>query len=155
MIAHINKEYLLTCDQEWVALLISTLARNNHLVDCGNETKEFIEQCVRKHCSTIEIEFIRNAPLYEITLLKRKHLTTIEVDGSFSQNEYLNLFGEPSLVLLENAPYEWPVYIKMMIYIKKIDSTAVSMLFYVKQQWNRLAHLENCTLVEMVILKLL
>ena len=119
MIAHINKEYIFTCSQEWVALLISTLARNNHLVDCDNGIREFIEQCIRKHCSTIENEFIRTAPFYEITSLKRKHLTTIEVDGSFTQNEYLNLFGEPSLVLLENAPYEWPVYVNMMEIYKK------------------------------------
>ena len=114
MIAHIDNKYISGCAHEWTAKLIVALAYNNHLVDCDNETKKLIEQYVHQHSGTIDMEMVNNAPLYEITSLKRKYLTTIEVDGSFTQTEYMNLFEQPSLVLLENAPYEWPVYKKIM-----------------------------------------
>lgn len=120
MIAHIDYTYISHCDPAWTAKLIVTLAHNNHLADCDNETKHLIEQCMYQHSGTIDMELVSNTPLYEITSLKRKYLTTIEVDGSFTQTEYLNLFEEPSLVLLENAPYEWPVY-KMMMDVYKND----------------------------------
>lgn len=120
MISHINHQYISSCAPEWTAKLVVTLATNNHLVDCTNETKDLIMKCVHQHSGTIDIELVNNAPLYEITSLKRKYLTTIEVDGSFTKNEYLNLFGKPSLVLVENGPYEWPVY-KMMIDTYKKD----------------------------------
>jgi len=120
MIAHIDYTYICKCDPAWTAKLIHTLAHNNHLADCDNETQRFIEKCVHQHLGTIDKEIVSNTPLYEITSLKRKHLTTIEVNGSFTQPVYLHLFGEPSLVLLENAPYEWPVY-KMMMDVYKND----------------------------------
>lgn len=120
MISHINHQYISSCTPEWIAKLVVTLATNNHLVDCTNETKNLIMECVRQHAGTIDIELVSNAPLYEITLLKRKYLTTIEVDGSFTPEEYLNLFGNPSFVLVENGPYEWPVY-KMMMDVYKKD----------------------------------
>jgi len=120
MIAHIDYTYISKCDFAWTAKLIVTLANNNHLADCDNETKRLIEQYVYPLFGTIDKEMVRNTPFYEITSLKRKYLTTIEVDGSFTQAEYLNLFGESSFVLLENAPYEWPVY-KMMMDAYKND----------------------------------
>ncbi len=109
-----------TCDPKWIANLLVTLAENNHMVDCDPETQELMEQCVAKHSGTSDRELIGNASLYEITSLKRKYLTTIEVDGTFTEDRYLNLFGNPSLVLVENGPYEWPVY-KMMIDVYKND----------------------------------
>ncbi len=120
MIAHIHHQYISTCDPKWIANLLVTLAENNHMVDCDPETQELMEQCVAKHSGTSDRELIGNASLYEITSLKRKYLTTIEVDGTFTEDRYLNLFGNPSLVLVENGPYEWPVY-KMMIDVYKND----------------------------------
>lgn len=120
MIAHIDYNYISTCAPEWTAKLVVTLATNNHLTDCDNKTRDLLEQCVHRHTGTIDLELVKNAPIYEITSLKRKYLTTIKVDGSFTQTEYMNLFGEPSLVLLENGPYEWPVY-KMMMDVYKND----------------------------------
>lgn len=119
MIAHIDNKYVSNCAPKWTAMLIAALAQNNHLVDCDNETKDLMEQCARQHCSTIQMELIENTSLYEITSLKRKYLTTIEVDGTCTQDRYMRLFGEPSLVLIENL-YEWPVY-KMMIDVYKHD----------------------------------
>lgn len=114
MIAHIDKEYIQGWDLKWIAELIATIAENRHLIDCDNEVTAIIEKCVKTHCSTVQSELINNTPIYEITSLKREHLTTVNVDGTLTQQQYLNLFRLPSLVILENDSYEWPVYTMMM-----------------------------------------
>lgn len=114
MIARIDKEFIQSCEPKWVALLVATIARNRHLIDCDNDVKNLIAKCVKEHCSTIETELVNNTPIYEITSLKRNFLTTIVVNDTLTKAQYINLFGLPSLVLLENAPYEWPVYMMMM-----------------------------------------
>lgn len=114
MIARIYKKYIQTCAPKWVALLVATIAGNRHLIDCDNDVKNLIGKCVKEHCSTLESELVNNTPIYEITSLKRRFLTTVVVDGTLSITQYINLFSQPSFVLLENAPYEWPVYKKMM-----------------------------------------
>ncbi len=120
MIAHIHHRYISGCDPQWTAKLVVTLATNSHIIDCDTETQKWMEQCVNDHAGTADKELVKNASLYETTSLKRKYLTNIEVDGSFTEDKYLNLFGNPSLVLVENGPYEWPVY-KMMIDVYKKD----------------------------------
>ncbi len=120
MIAHIHYQYILGCEPQWTAKLVVTLAANSHIIDCDTETQKWMEQCVNDHAGTTDKELVKNASLYEITSLKRKYLTTIEVDGAFTKDKYLNLFGNPSLVLVENGPYEWPVY-QMMIDAYKND----------------------------------
>lgn len=120
MIAHIDRKYISSRAPKWIAALISRIASNHHYVDCDDETRRVIEQSVSRHCGTIDKELCRNSALYDITALKRKYLTTIQVDGSLSETCYCNIFGLPSLVLLENANYEWPIY-RMMIDAYKND----------------------------------
>lgn len=114
MIARLSTNYIKSRDEAWTADLVAALARYGHLADCDDECMDLIERCVDSHCSTTEKEIIGSTSLYEVTALQRRFLTTIDVDGSMSGDMYLNLFGNPSLVLLENGPNEWNVYLQMM-----------------------------------------
>lgn len=120
MIAHLNTIYVRSQSDLWLSRLISSIVANNHKIKCDNDVTKLIENAVNRHCGTLERELFSNASLYEINALMLNNMTIIDVNGSLSSDQYLNLFGTPSLVLLENSPYEWPVY-KMMIDVYKQD----------------------------------
>lgn len=120
MIARLNKGFINNQPANWLADIVTKIARNNHLIDCEDSLIPIIEKAIDEHSGTTEKEIVLNAHLYEITSLQRKHLSIIDVDGSLSPLQYIYLFSSPSLLLMENGLYEWPVY-KYMIEAYKRD----------------------------------
>lgn len=109
MIAHITKEYIAQCDSRWLSRLCCKIIENGHYISCDASTQEHLLGVVNKEGSAWEKELICKSKPFDFSKEEQKYMTTISLEN-FNPEQCEVLFGERSMLLLENSVYEWNVY---------------------------------------------
>ena len=109
MIAHITKEYIAQCDSRWLSRLCCKIIENGHYISCDASTQEHLLGVVNKEGSAWEKELICKSKPFDFSKEEQKYMTTISLEN-FDPEQCEVLFGERSMLLLENSVYEWNVY---------------------------------------------
>lgn len=109
MIAHITSDYATRCDSKWLSRICCRIIENGHYISCDVTTQEYLLEVVDKEGSSWEKELIRRSKPFDFTREEQKYMTTLSL-GDFTDKQCEVLFGEKSLLILENAVYEWSVY---------------------------------------------
>lgn len=109
MIAHITNEYIAQCDSRWLSRLCCKIIENGHYISCDASTQEHLLGVVNKEGSALEKELICKSKPFDFSKEEQKYMTTISLEN-FAPEQCEVLFGERSMLLLENSVYEWNVY---------------------------------------------
>ena len=112
MIAKIELEYAQRCDKQWLSHICCTIMTKCHYISCSSKTKDCIIDAINNHASSYEKEQIKSSSAFDPTNEQIKYMTTINL-SDFNEKQCLDLFEKSSLLLIENAPYEWDVYKQM------------------------------------------
>lgn len=109
MIVHIEKEYATRCDSSWLSKICCKIIENGHYISCDTSTQEYLLEIVNKEGSTWDKELIYKSKPFDFSKEEQKYMTTVSLE-TFTQEQCDALFGERSMLLLENSVYEWEVY---------------------------------------------
>ena len=109
MIALIRKEYATQCDSKWLSRICCKIIENGHYISCDAPTQKYLLKIVNKEGSTWEKELICRSKPFDFSKEEQKYMTTISLE-TFNQEQCNALFGERSMLLVENSVYEWNVY---------------------------------------------
>ena len=115
MIFKIDHNYATTLQGVALSDLCCKMMEKGHFIDCDGNTLALIKNCIQTNASTTQTECFTKYKGFSITAELRKYLTTILVDGThYSLEDVDRMVSKESRVLVENGPYEWDVYKKMM-----------------------------------------
>lgn len=109
MIALIRKEYATQCDSRWLSRICCKIIENGHYISCDASTQKYLLEVVNKEGSTWEKELICRSKPFDFSKEEQRYMTTISLE-TFDKEQCDALFGERSILLLENSVYEWNVY---------------------------------------------
>ena len=115
MIFKIDKTYAKTIEGATLSDLCCKMIEKGHYIDCESDTRSLIEKSIQSNASKTQMEWFRCFKGFSITAELRKYLTTISVDGNtYSLDDLNRMIGKESRVLVENGPYEWNAFKKMI-----------------------------------------
>lgn len=115
MIFKIDHNYATTIQGATLSDLCCKMMEHGHFIDCDKNTFEVISKSIKENASTTQKEWFMTFKGFSITAELRKYLTTISVDGgNYSLDDMNRMIGKESRVLVENGPYEWDAFKKMI-----------------------------------------
>jgi len=128
MIFRIDHTSFCNWDNNQIPILLWSLVRHHHLIDCeDSRVREEIKECFK---GNMDVNLMCRK-LFEITDEQRQFFTTINV-SQYKFDQLLLLAGERSRILIENGPYEWPIYESLSLAYKK-DPEYGNIFNYIKQ----------------------
>lgn len=111
MIFRVDTSYLDSLPEEACSDMFSEIASHGHFIDCDAQTRDKLYAASDKNGSKTQKQFLQRYNGFDITAELRTYLRTIDLTARcFSYQQIMDLVTLPSLFLLENEPYEWPVY---------------------------------------------
>ena len=119
MIFKIDHNYATTISGATLSDLCCKMMEHGHFIDCDGNTFALIAKSIQENASTTQSDCFKKFKGFSssgcLTRELRAYLTTIIVDGNaYSLDDLERIICKESCVLLENGPYEWDVYKKMM-----------------------------------------
>ena len=109
MIVRISYDYAIKCKAAALSDVCDDIVRYGHYISCESKTQEYLMKVVSENGSKTLRDAMRNSTeVFDFrTKLQQKYMRTVELDDVLISSGAL---GKPSVVILENAPYEWDVY---------------------------------------------
>ena len=116
MIFHIDNTSFSTMNEKKRFVFFHAVIRNHHLIDCNDRSvREAIIDCLGLKAPD---DSIVKRGLFEISNEQKKYLTTIDV-SNYKMDQLILLSGEKARLMIENGPYEWPIYKEIVRAYKK------------------------------------
>lgn len=115
MIFKIDSNYANSIQGSALSDLCCKMMKHGHFIDCDGNTFTLIEKSILGNASKTQKDCFMNFKGFGVSgcLTKelRTYLTTIIVDGNtYSLDDLDRMVTKESRVVVENGPYEWPVY---------------------------------------------
>lgn len=132
MIFHIEKAFIDKVTDEQLADICCSMVQGRQYVDCSQEIQDRIIRAIEKHGSTLQKELFRKFKGFDVTGELRRYLTTYPLNQHTSLAALEIILRKPSRLLVENAPYEWEVY-KRIIGTYKSDRKFKNLFLLLEQ----------------------
>lgn len=111
MIFRLDTSYLDSLTEEACSDMFSEMASHGHFIDCDAQARDKLYAASDKNGSTTQKQYLQRYNGFDITTELRTYLRTIDLTlRRYTYQQIIALAALPSLLLLENEPYEWPVY---------------------------------------------
>lgn len=107
MIFRIDNRSFCTMHETKRLVFFHAVRRNHHLIDSKDENvRNAIIDCLGLKAPD---DSLAKKGLFDIDQEKKKYLTTIDV-SDYKIDQLILLAGEKARLMIENGPYEWPIY---------------------------------------------
>ena len=110
MIFQITDGFVETVTGQQLSDICCGMMQAGQYISCDGLVYDRIRQAISDHGSTSQKELLRHFQGFDVTVELRKYLTTHVLDQHTSVEDLRLLIQLPGKVVVENGPYEWPVY---------------------------------------------
>ena len=107
MIFRIDRTSFSPMNQDKRLVFFHAVRRNHHLIDCADRSVR--DEIMKPFGLMSPDDSIVRKGLFDISQKKKKYLTTIDV-SNYNMDQLILLAGEKARLMIENGPYEWPIY---------------------------------------------
>jgi len=144
MIFHIDASFTAIVTREQLSDICCAMIQGRQYVDCNSDIQKEITRAIDEHGSSSQKELFRKFRGFDITSELRHFLTVYSLDQDTSLAELNIILQKPSRVLVENGPFEWEVY-KRIIGTYKSDRQFKNLFLLLEQAKHRgmLEHLHG------------
>lgn len=133
MIFRIDKGSFYTMNESKRPVFFHAVRRNHHLIDCKDRSvRDEIISCLGLKSPD---DLIASNGLFKIDQEQYRFLTTIDV-SDFKIDQLIILSSEKARIMIENGPYEWPIY-KEIVRAYKKDSLCGNIAKWIERAMDR------------------
>lgn len=109
MIIRISYNYAVQCNKAHLSDVCDDIVHYRHYISCDFKTQKYLLKVIDENGSKTLRDAIRSTagPFDTLTKLQQTNMRVVNLDDDLIAS---NALSKPSVIILENAPYEWDIY---------------------------------------------